>query len=179
VALSAFVLAAALTSCSSFHEAPAADGGTDASAAGTADGSVTAVDGSVPVEVIRCGASDCPVALGNVCCATASGQTCMTTVACKAASGAPLECDDNADCVQLVNLTRVCCAIKEPAPSSKLLRAECILSSACDASTPRDQLCDPKGSPAQCDVAKDGRTACKPFAYSNVSGETYFLCVSP
>jgi hypothetical protein len=103
----------------------------------------------------------------------------MTANECRAANGAGLACDDNRDCEELGFTTLVCCGIQAPAPSDELLRSECLLSSACDANGPRDQLCDPKLDTPQCEVAKDGRTACKPITYSNVSGDSYYACKGP
>ncbi len=166
VAIGSLVLAVTLTCCGSFGQAPSTE---DASAE----------DASADGSVIHCGPTTCPVASGSVCCATTSGRKCMTATDCTAANGARIECDDNRDCEQLGFTTLVCCGIQAPAPSDVLLRSECLLSSACDANGPRDQLCDPKVDTPQCEVAKDGRTACKPITYSNVSGDSYYACKGP
>ena len=161
VALGSLLLTVALTCCTTFGQASSTE---DAGA-----------DGGV----IQCGPTSCPVASGSVCCAMTSGRKCMSANECTAANGARIECDDNRDCEQLGFTTLVCCGIQAPAPSDELLRSECLLSSACDASGPRDQLCDPKVATPQCEVAKDGRTACKAITYSNVSGDSYYACKGP
>lgn len=161
VVLGSLVISATLTCCGAFGEASST---TDAAA-----------DGGV----IQCGPTSCPVASGSVCCAMTTGRKCMSANECSAANGAKIECDDNRDCEQLGFTTLVCCGIQAPAPSNELLRTECLLSSACDANGPRDQLCDPKVATPQCEVANDGRTACKAITYSNVSGDPYYVCKGP
>jgi hypothetical protein len=42
-----------------------------------------------------------------------------------------------------------------------------VLSSACDASGPQDQMCDAAGSAAQCLVAGDNRLRCAPINYAS------------
>jgi hypothetical protein len=176
-ALVTFVLGAALGACTSFGEA-VPDASSDASpdrADQAADASTEASpDAAAAQATVQCGAARCPVGPDSVCCITNAGASCTSVATC---NGARLTCDDTEDCAALgFAATDICCAYNDGnAPT--LLRSACVRSSACNADGPQDQLCDPAGPKEQCRVARDGRTLCEPFTYSNAAG--YAFCVTP
>jgi hypothetical protein len=113
---------------------------------------------------IQCGTRRCPVGADSVCCVTASGESCTTASAC---ADAPLACDDTGDCAQLgFAADHICCAYND-GKGPTLLRSVCVLSSACDAAGPQDQLCDAAGPATQCQAAGDSRLRCAPLTYSS------------
>jgi hypothetical protein len=104
------------------------------------------------------------VGADSVCCVSTSGESCTTASAC---AGAPLTCDDTTDCAQLgFAADHICCGYNDRVGPT-LLRSACVLSSACDANGPQDQMCDAAGSAAQCQVAGDGHTRCAPLNYTS------------
>lgn len=157
-------------SCSSFGESPPDESPTDAASPDAASPDAASPDVQ---STIRCGKTSCPVAADSVCCATTAGSTCTTAAAC---SDAPLACDDTEDCARLGFPSGIiCCAYNNGDNSNLLLeRSACVLSTACDATGPRDQMCDPAGSPEQCQVAMDGRTKCAAIRFENARG--YAIC---
>jgi len=176
----------ALTACGSFGEEPSSGG--DAGDGGAADGAVVPDGATAPdaapdagrkdaaagdAASVHCGSTRCPVGPDSVCCVSDAGSKCTTVSGC---AGVPVACDDTEDCVALGFKGLVCCGFNDGV-GPKLKKTSCVQSSACDANGPQDQMCNLQGPADQCQVAKDGRTKCTSFAYSNATG--YAFCRAP
>ena len=164
------------------------EGGTVKDSAIEADAAVFVPDGSVIVEAgadvaveagrgINCGDLTCPLSAESVCCfdRLTGAHSCTTRALC---TQAWLACDDTKDCAALGLGAFTCCAdsTQDDAGMYYTTVAQCRTPSACDATGPQDQLCDPMDS-SECTQAGDGRTSCKPYTSAAVA--IYGYCTTP